>query len=329
MYANLLYALDAFPPDYQKKRVLISTDIGGGDPDDTQSMIHFLAYANMFDVEGIVISRPKGKIEEMHTILKAYKRDYRKFKFVSPDYPTPEYLQSITKVGAKSYRNGGQKTPYPGHTSATSGSNWIVKMARKTDSRPLHILVWGSATDVAQAVHDAPDIKSKIRVHLSGTGKNMYNYYEEPRPTDYLRSLSGLYLIDGCYGRGIYWAGMHNKVKHNKYGNVGFVSQVIRPRGSLGRLYHHISRTINTNAYGLKMGDTGTVLFLMNGSFKNPFTPSWGGQYCRNPKDRNHYLPCEHPHLEFGGEKGAASVAKYRTEFLKDWEKRLVEIYDR
>ena len=36
----------------QKPRVLISTDIGGTDPDDNQSMIHLLMYANEFDIEG-------------------------------------------------------------------------------------------------------------------------------------------------------------------------------------------------------------------------------------------------------------------------------------
>jgi hypothetical protein len=37
-------------------RVLVSTDIGGTDPDDFQSMVHFLVYADCFDIEGIVSS---------------------------------------------------------------------------------------------------------------------------------------------------------------------------------------------------------------------------------------------------------------------------------
>lgn len=31
-----------------KPRILISTDIGGTDPDDNQSMAHFLMYSEMF-----------------------------------------------------------------------------------------------------------------------------------------------------------------------------------------------------------------------------------------------------------------------------------------
>ena len=46
--------------DGVRHRVLVSTDIGGTDPDDQQSMVHFLLYADMFDVEGIV-SSPYGR----------------------------------------------------------------------------------------------------------------------------------------------------------------------------------------------------------------------------------------------------------------------------
>ena len=40
-------------------RVLVSTDIGGTDPDDFQSMVHLLVYADAFDIEGLV-SSPYG-----------------------------------------------------------------------------------------------------------------------------------------------------------------------------------------------------------------------------------------------------------------------------
>ena len=43
----------------QRYRVLVSTDIGGTDPDDFQSMVHLLVYADAFDIEGLV-SSPYG-----------------------------------------------------------------------------------------------------------------------------------------------------------------------------------------------------------------------------------------------------------------------------
>ena len=46
---------------HRRPRVIVSTDIGGTDPDDFQSMVHFLLYADMFDVEGLdlVAVRPR------------------------------------------------------------------------------------------------------------------------------------------------------------------------------------------------------------------------------------------------------------------------------
>lgn len=43
-----------------RERLIISTDIGGADPDDFQSMIRFLMYADKFETEGL-ISSPYGR----------------------------------------------------------------------------------------------------------------------------------------------------------------------------------------------------------------------------------------------------------------------------
>lgn len=43
-----------------KPRVLISTDIGGTDPDDNQSMAHLLMYSDRFEMEGLVSSPSYG-----------------------------------------------------------------------------------------------------------------------------------------------------------------------------------------------------------------------------------------------------------------------------
>jgi hypothetical protein len=40
----------------KKPRVIVSTDIGGTDPDDFQSMIHYLMYADRFQTEGLIAS---------------------------------------------------------------------------------------------------------------------------------------------------------------------------------------------------------------------------------------------------------------------------------
>ena len=48
--ALLSWALPAAAEEV-RHRIIVSTDIGGTDPDDDQSMVHLLAYADRFDIE--------------------------------------------------------------------------------------------------------------------------------------------------------------------------------------------------------------------------------------------------------------------------------------
>ena len=167
----------------QRPRILISTDIGGTDPDDNQSMAHFLMYCNEFDTEGLISSPSygSGSQEEILRMIDLYEQDLPKLKKHATRWPEPDYLRSITKQGRKG------SAPYCGYSTATEGSEWIVECARRADERPLWVLVWGGLDDLAQALHDAPDIADKIRVYwIGGPNKkwsiNSYAYIVEHFP---------------------------------------------------------------------------------------------------------------------------------------------------
>ncbi len=119
--------LNAQQPVPVKPRILISTDIGGTDPDDNQSMAHLLMYSNMFQVEGLVSSPSygEGKKAEILRMIGLYEKDLPKLRKHQKGFPSPGYLRSVTKQG----RHGA--APYVGYTSATEGSEWIIKCARK------------------------------------------------------------------------------------------------------------------------------------------------------------------------------------------------------
>ena len=42
--------------DLCKQRLIVTTDLGGADPDDKQSLIHILVCADRMDIEGIISS---------------------------------------------------------------------------------------------------------------------------------------------------------------------------------------------------------------------------------------------------------------------------------
>jgi len=60
----------------ERCRVIVSTDIGGSDPDDFQSMVHYLLYTDVFDTEGL-ISSPwgAGTKQDILDVIDAYAKD--------------------------------------------------------------------------------------------------------------------------------------------------------------------------------------------------------------------------------------------------------------
>ena len=101
-FSNALIAQQQVPV---KPRILVSTDIGGTDPDDNQSMIHLLMYNELFDIEGLVSSPSygDGNKEEILRTIDLYEKDLPKLKAHKQGFATPEYLRSIVKQG----RHGG------------------------------------------------------------------------------------------------------------------------------------------------------------------------------------------------------------------------------
>jgi Protein of unknown function (DUF1593) len=247
-----------------RPRVLVSTDIGGTDPDDFQSMVHFLLYADMFDLEGL-ISSPygPGRKEHILQILDLYAADYPNLKTYSSRYPTPDELQRVTKQGAIDSA-GGQ-----GVGRSTEGSDWIVRAARRNDPRPLWVLVWGGIDDLAQALHDAPDILPKLRVYFIGGPNKMwsvdaYNYIEQHHPTLWMIEANATY-------RGWFTGGN----QAGDWGNTAFVAAHVSGRGALGNYFATLLKGT------IKMGDSPSVGYLLYGTPDDPSQPGWGGRFVR------------------------------------------------
>ncbi|HET7897895.1 MAG TPA: DUF1593 domain-containing protein, partial [Flavisolibacter sp.] len=139
-----------------KPWILVSTDIGGTDPDDNQSLIHLLMYNELFDIEGLVSSPSygSGNKEEILRTIDLYEKDLPQLKEHKQGFASPAYLRSVVKQG----RHGG--APFKGYSTATEGSDWIIKSALKKSDRPLWILIWGGLDDLAQALHDAPGMQA-------------------------------------------------------------------------------------------------------------------------------------------------------------------------
>ena len=256
-----------------RRRVIVSTDIGGTDPDDLQSMVHLLVCADCFDIEGL-ISSPYGPGRKEHILqaIDLYERDHGNLRTYSDRYPAPDALRAIAKQGAV------DGPGYAGFGAPTEGSEWIVRCARRDDPRPLWVLVWGGIDDLAQALHDAPDILPRLRVYFIG-GPNKkwsvdaYQYVATCHPTLCIIEANATY-------RGWFVGGN----QQGEWGNKAFVSAHIAGRGALGDFFATLLGGT------IKMGDSPSVGYLLHGTPEDPSQPSWGGQFVR---------AWERPHVVF------------------------------
>lgn len=258
--SNALFAQQPVPV---KPRILISTDIGGTDPDDNQSMTHFLMYSHLFKTEGLVSSPSygKGNKSELLRMIDLYEKDLPLLKKHQKGYPSPASLRAVCKQG----RAGA--APFVGYTTATEGSNWIIKCAKKKSKQPLWVLVWGGLDDLAQALHDAPEIQSKIKVYwIGGPNKkwsaNSYAYIVSNFPN--------LWFIE-CNSS--YYGFFSNNNIPDSVKDKSYYDRYIKSAGYLGRDF------ANYYKGNVKMGDTPSLLYMMDGDPNNPFKESWGGSF--------------------------------------------------
>jgi hypothetical protein len=253
-----------------RHRVIVSTDIGGTDYDDFQSMVHLLVYADSIDLEGL-LSSPygAGRKEQILRVIEHYERDFPNLKTYSEHYPAPDALRAITKQGET------EVAPHAGFRRSTEGSNWIISCARREDPRPLHVLVWGGLEDLAQALHDAPEILPKLRVYFIG-GPNKkwsvdaYHYIATRHPKLWIIEANETYV-------GWFVGGNQS----GEWSNAGFVSRHIAGHGALGEFFAKEISFGGQTRPTLKMGDTPSVAWLLRGKPDDPSQPGWGGQFVR------------------------------------------------
>ncbi|MDE6636786.1 MAG: DUF1593 domain-containing protein, partial [Muribaculaceae bacterium] len=132
-------------------RLIVTTDLGGSDPDDVQSMIHLLVCSDRINIEGLISSEAwvddPDKTEKLRQTVEDFIEVLPILQIHSSGYPTAEYLRSIVAQGQdKPHMDG------VGEGKDSPGSELIVDALMKDDVRPLWIAAWGGMNTVAQAL---------------------------------------------------------------------------------------------------------------------------------------------------------------------------------
>ncbi|HEY4326418.1 MAG TPA: nucleoside hydrolase-like domain-containing protein [Mucilaginibacter sp.] len=262
-----------------KLRVLVLTDIEA-DPDDSQSMIRFLTYSNQWDVEGLIATtsiHQKTRVapESIHAILDAYKKVLPNLLKHEEGYPPYAELDLKVKKGLPVY---GMEGVGKGHDS--EGSEWIIKVLEKPDSRPVWVCVWGGTNCLSQALWKIKETKTarqaqvmlkKIRIYTisdqDDTGPWIRNTFPD---LFYVCSPGYTYSQATWLGMSFGMPGSNKEVVSNEW----LAKNIQQGHGPLGAMYPDI-------AYGME-GDTPSFLSLISNGLNDPEHPSyggWGGRY--------------------------------------------------
>lgn len=268
--SNSATSPEAAAPNSPKPKVIVLTDINnaGGDPDDKQSLIHLLWYADVLDIRGIIPDGWNRKgYEASLEGLATYRADFATFSMAEKGFTHPDTIFSrIVQTD-------------------TAAVDLIIREA-KAATDPLYILIWGQMKTFKKALLTAPGIASKIRVLTIGTGRkygpkdevpgedcNVVNWngpgrneiYEDPR-FDHMWWLESNWTYNGMF--------VGNRPEE--------IFIALQEYGEMGK---HIKTVVKDHPWAqyFRVGDTPSVLYLIDpdNDLDDPIKGSWAGLFAQ------------------------------------------------
>ncbi len=279
----------AFDEPY-RPRVLVLTDITN-EPDDEQSLVRFLCYANEFDIEGLVATtscwlRDRVAPEQIAERVEAYGQVRDNLLAHADGYPEAERLHELTMTGVRRYGMTGV-----GEGMDSDGSRRIIDAVDDGDPRPLWICVWGGVNCLAQALWSVRETRSPEEVAEFVAQLRVYTISDQDDSAPWIRREfpTLFYIVSPGYeerGGGAYhhatWVGISGDKFHGRFEGPDFAlvdnpwldEHVRVGHGPLGALHPQTKYLLE--------GDTPTFLYLIPNGLGSPEHPnygSWGGRY--------------------------------------------------
>lgn len=286
-----------------KPRMLVLTDVSTWETDDHESLIRLMAHADLFEIEGLIIttgysiktltkSPEKDFIDIAKGVVDAYEKDLANLRKRSNQsghdqddgrqeigyWPSAQYLRDRILFGSL---NRGKE--FIGEGNESPGSNLIIQQADEEDDRPLWIGIWGGGNTLAQSIYQVKKDRTpqeykkflrKLRAyaitdqdrHYRGEGLEIsaHGWIYEQMGNDLL------FIWDE-----VAWKG-HNGIGKNNWSEY---ETHVQQHGHLGGQYPKYK-------YGVE-GDTPAFLYLMPNGLNDPEDPtqaSWGGNFRKDKK---------------------------------------------
>ncbi len=332
-----------------KPRFLVLTDIGG-DPDDQQSLVRLLVYANEFDLEGIIPEHwdhtehkitPEQQMLLVLEYIDAYEKVLSNLLQHSSDYPSSMHLRSILKRGSTyvpfALDTGGKSekelSELIGFGKDTEGSNWIIEVVDRKDERPVDISVWGGTADLAQALWKVKTTRSVTELNLFVSKIRVHAISDQDATSMWIReTFPNLFYIfnharngnkwSSCY-RGMFLGGNEDLLSKE------WVHQNIKMgHGPLGELYPDETSAGSNPSTSVKEGDTPSWHFFLCNGLNVPSHPEYGGWGGRFTQNGTYYQDAED--CCEGEKDGKVTTWRWRSTFQNDFAARMdrcVEVF--
>ena len=178
---TLAAACQSPAPAPLKPRIVVLTDIGPAEvePDDNESAVRLLAYADRFEIEALVTTigwncdpYPEEWAEYLHRVIDGYEVDVNNLMkrsgqagFRSPEeeqgaqalgyWPSAGYLRSRAVMGSTRAGIG-----VIGEGNDSPGSELLIRLADEDDPRPIWVCSWGGANTLSQAIWKVQQTRS-------------------------------------------------------------------------------------------------------------------------------------------------------------------------
>ena len=274
------------------------------DPDDVQSLIRLLLYANDLEIEGLVASAGSlaniARKRNILDVLDVYEQVQPNLVKHDPRYPTADTLRSVTWQGL----DGAWGTPYfgvegkpldtlLGEGKDTEASEAIIRVVDKPDPRPVWGCVWGGSCEVAQAIWKVRHTRgaeafarflSKLRIYLICRQDSTSDWLLDNFPSLFI-------ILSEKNYTGMFW---NANGSDPELSDLEWVNENFRQgHGPLGAAYPRSGW--NHKAPGVWEGDTPSYLHLVSAvhGVNDPEKPDqggWGGKFVRPDPEKNHWF---------------------------------------
>jgi hypothetical protein len=323
-----------------RPRVFVFTDINidSGDPDDRQSLIHLLWYADELLIEGVVPDRWDARgLEACQLAAKAYAKDYQQYNFSKKGFPDPETINNIFAINREDAIKRFQE-------------------AASVENDPLYVLIWGSMSLFGDALRSKPEVAGNIRVITIGTDLMIEDYRQHiPANWETTEKPCEQYNWNG-HGRNVlfndprfnnmWWLEMNWTYEGMFTGEEP--GEIFHKLAQYGQLGQHMKEVVKKEEWAqyFRVGDTPSVLYVIDRGHNpdDPTKASWAGKFTKpfpgkrpnyyadfnGPVEWNYNNPCEtwENHTAFR-DHAKSTLETQRPEMYNALLKKLDKVYNK